>query len=230
MKNGRVNKAESKPDYFARVTAVIGLVLAATAIVVPIWQEHRNEQERLNIWMRVNQNGVVLIPDDRGKSTVIQIPWLFTLSNTGKTKLSITDYDVFQLEYGGLSRFANLVGTVRYIDNTQVVLPITLDAGESNTIIMYIGFMAKPAVLDKLYELYKKSGAFTVNESLKHLAASGLTIYGGKATYENHDGLLHISIDSGAIQIEPVYRVEFKTGRGKIFYVQGSESISKFSS
>ena len=169
--------AESKPDYYARITAIIGLVLAITAIVVPIWQEHRNEQERLTVWMRVNQNGVVLIPDDRGNSTVIQIPWLFTLSNTGKVKLSITGYDVFQLEHGGLSKFANLVGLVKYPDNTQVIPPITLDAGESTTIIMHIGFMAKTAVLDKLYKLHGESGAFTLNESLEVFSDFRLNVY-----------------------------------------------------
>jgi hypothetical protein len=180
--------------------------------------------------MRVNQNGIVLIPDDRNNSTVVQIPWLFTISNTGKVKLSITGYDVFQLEQGGITRFANLVGLVRYPDNTQVVPPVVLDAGESKTIIMHIGFLAKPEVLDKLYQLNEKSGAFTLNESLKYLAASGLTIYSVKAIYQNHDGLSHISIDPEFIQLEPVYRVEFKTGRGESFYVQGSETISKFSS
>lgn len=223
------NRTESKPDYFARITAIIGLVLAITAIVVPIWQEHRNEQESLNIWMRVNQNGVVLIPDERGNSTVVQIPWLFTLSNTGKVKSSIIGYDVFQIEHGGLSRFANLVGLVRYSDNTQVIPPIILDAGESKTIMMHIGFMAKPDILDKLYQLHEKLGAFTLNDSLKYLASFGLTIYGGKAIYETHDGLSHIRIDPEFIQLEPVYRVEFKTGRGESFYVQGSETISKFS-
>lgn len=227
---GVENGAESKPDYFARITAIIGLVLAVTAIIVPIWQEHRNEQERLNVWMRVNQNGVVLIPDDRGNSTVIQIPWLFTLSNTGKIKLSITGYDVFQLKHGGLSKFANLVGLVRYPDNTQVVPPIILDAGESKTIMMHIGFMAKADILDKLYQLHGESGAFTLNESFKYLASFGLTIYGGKAMNENHGGLSHITIDPDSIQMEPVYRVEFKTGRGENFYVQGSETLSKFSS
>jgi hypothetical protein len=148
-----------------------------------------------NVWMRVNQHGVVLITDDPKKSTVIPIPWFFTLSNTGKVKRSITGYDVFQMENGGLSRFANMVGLLRYPDNTQVVFPIVFDAGESKTIIMHLGFMAKPDVVDKLYQLHNKSGAFTVVESFKYLASSGLTIYGGKAEYQDHDGSLLISID-----------------------------------
>jgi CHASE3 domain sensor protein len=35
MKKGGQKGAEYKPDYFARITAVIGLVLAITAIIVP---------------------------------------------------------------------------------------------------------------------------------------------------------------------------------------------------
>ena len=224
------NRDRLEPDYFARVTAIIGLAVGVMAIIIPIWHEHQNEQERLSVWMRVNQNDIVLIPNNRKKSTVIQIPWLFTLSNTGKVKLSIIGYDILKIESGGLSRFPNLVGPVNNIDGTPIELPITLDAGESKTIRIYLGFRAEPIVLEKLYELYKRSGAFTVNESFKYLAKFGLTIYGGKAEYKNIYGGLQISIDSDFYQREPVYRVEFQTGRGNRFYIQGSETISRFSS
>lgn len=228
MGKKKKNSSESKPDYFARITAVIGLIIAIVAVVVPVWQEQKAEQERLNIWMRVNQNGIVLIPDDRNNSSLVQIPWLFTLSNTGKNKLSITGYDVFQIENGGLSKFANMVGIVRNTDESQVIPPIILDAGESKTIKMHIGFRAQADVLDKLYELHSESGAFTLIESFKYLAKYGLTIYGGKAKYEEHNGSVSISIDPEFYLHEPVYRVEFITGRRESFFVQGSETVSKF--
>ncbi len=224
------NRYESAPDYFARVTAVIGLIVALVAVIVPIWQQQEADQERLNIWMRTNPGGIVLIPDDRNNSHVVQIPWLFTLSNTGKVKLSITGYDVFQKENGGLSKFSNMVGLVRNTDGSQVVPPIILDSGESKTIKMHLGFMAEPEILDKLYELNEKTGAFTLNDSFKYLAKYGITIYGGKASMKEIEGSVLITVDVKLYQHEPVYRVEFKTGRKESFFVQGSETISKFGS
>lgn len=228
---GKKNKSnkESSTDYFARVTAVLGLIIAIAAVIVPIWQQSEADQERLDVWMRANPNGIVLIPDDRHNSNVVQVPWLFTLSNTGKVKLSITGYDVFQMENGTLSKFSNIVDLARNTDGTQVIPPLTLDSGESITIKMHLGFMAKAGILDNLYMLHKKAGAFTLKDSFKYLAEHGKTIYGGKATYKEHDGSVLISVDPQFYQHEPVYRVEFKTGRKESFFVQGSETVSKFS-
>ncbi|MBL4781927.1 MAG: hypothetical protein JKX92_06755 [Porticoccaceae bacterium] len=112
MGKKKKHKSQSQPDYFARVIATLGLAVAIVAIVVPVWQESLNDKERLSVWMRPNAGGIVLIPDERKNSNVVQISWLFTLSNTGKVKLSITGYDVFQMESGGFSRFPNMVGLV----------------------------------------------------------------------------------------------------------------------
>jgi hypothetical protein len=224
------HKTHSEPDYFARITGILGLILAIVAIIVPVWQDSVNEQERLSVWMRPNSGGIVMIPDDRTRSSVVQVPWLFTLSNTGKVKLSITGYDVFQVKNGGLSRFPNMVGFIRNPDDSLVVPPITLDAGESKTIKMHLGFRAKENVLDKLFLLNKNSGAFTLEKSLHVLAKDSLTLYGGQASYKNIEGSTFITIDPEFNKIEPVYRVKFVTGRGERFYVQGSETVSRFGS
>ena len=230
MGKKKKQRNNSQPDYFARVIAVLGLVFAIVAIVVPVWQESINEKERLSVWMRPNSGGIVLIPDNRKNSNVVQIPWLFTLSNTGKVKLSITSYDVFQMENGGLSRFNNMVGLVRNSDDSPVVPPITLDAGESKTIKMHLGFRADSGVLDSLYSHYDERGSFTLNDSLHVLAKEGRTIYGGNASYKDMDGSVLITIDTEFYKSEPVYRVEFITGRNERFFVQGSETVSKFGS
>ena len=204
--------------------------MATAAIIVPILQNKANNQERLGVWMRTNSGGTVLLSGDREKSNVVQIPWLFTLSNTGNFKLSIVGYDVFQIENGGLSKFQNLVGLVMTPDGDQVVPPITLDAGESITIMMHIGFIADAKILEKLFKIHEQSGAFTLNEAFKKLAKDGVTIYGGSASYLDHDGGVSISLDPKFYLDEPVYRIEFKTGRGENFYVQSSDTMSKFSS
>ncbi len=49
----------------------------------------------------------------------------------------------------------------------------------------------------------------------------------GKASYEDIDGSSIIIIESNFYKREPVYRVEFLTGRNKRFFIQGSETFSK---
>lgn len=227
MGKKKKNKNQSSPDIFARITGVLGLVLAIVAIVVPIWQQSENDKERLKVWMRPNSAELILLSDNRKRSRVVKVPWLFTLSNTGKVKLSVTGYDVLMMENGGLSRFSHMVGLAKNFDESKLEMPITLDAGESKTIKMYLGFRANEVVLEHLYTHLKKVGPFTLSESVASLAKHGLTIYGGKATFKEIDGSTLVTIDSEFYKNEPVYRVEFTTGRNESFFIQGSETISK---
>ena len=229
-KNRRNHPVETKPDYFARTVAIMGLIVAIIAVIVPIWQSNRDAQEFLNIRMGTDSSGIVLLSDDRKSSSVVQIPWLITLSNTGKVKLSITDYDVSILEGDARVRFSHLLGATYNIDNSPLELPITLDSGESKTFKVYLGFMAKPKVLDNLYELQAKQNLFTLNQSFKYLAKRNQTLYGGVATYREIDGSLTITTDSQFYLHEPVYQLEFRTGRNESFLIRGSETTARFSS
>ncbi|MGR6859961.1 hypothetical protein ACU5EH_06215 [Aliivibrio salmonicida] len=229
-KKNRKQTVEAKPDYFARIIAILGLLIAIGAIVIPIWQNNHNAQEQLNIRMETDQSGIVLISDDRKVSTVVQIPWLITLSNSGKVKLSITDYDATLLKGNARLGFSHLQGARYNMDGSTLRLPITLDSGESKTIKVYLGFMAEPEVLDNLYSLQEKQEVFTLNESFKYLAKRNQTIYGGVATYREIEGSLTITTDAQFYLIEPVYQLEFRTGRNNNFAIKGSETMARFGS
>lgn len=205
---------ETTPDWWARGFGIAGILIGLAAIVVPVLMERSERQERLGVWMRPNSEGVVLLPDDPTASNVIQVPWLVTLSNTGSVTFSITAYDVVLVEGQAISRYSNMVNLPRNADNTPLILPISLGPGESTTIKLHFGFMSQPDVMETLVALQSRIGAFTLNESFTNLASNGMTIYGGTATYEEFEGGgTLITLGSETPEIEPIYRIEFITGR-----------------
>ncbi|MBQ4811110.1 hypothetical protein J8M20_07170 [Pseudoalteromonas luteoviolacea] len=222
------NKRQAKPDNFARIASVISLIIASIAVGVPIWQANENDKERLNLWMRTNPDGIIRLPKNRETSQVVQVPWIFTLSNTGKVKLSITGYRVHMVNNVGLSFFSNLADEAKNLDGSKLVTPFTLDAGESKSIKINLGFKAKEVVLDHLYTQLNKVGPFTLDDSFMTLAEHGLTIYGGEADYKVIEGSTLITMTKEFYKSEPTYRVEFITGRNESFFIQGSETSSKF--
>ncbi|MCG9579501.1 hypothetical protein L1D14_25160 [Vibrio tubiashii] len=220
---------ESTPDYFARVVAILGLFVAIIAVIVPIWQSHSDAQEHISLRMGTDSSGIVLLSDDRSATRVVQLPWLITLSNTGKVKLSITDLDAFITEEQAQTRFPHLLGALYNLDHSDVRFPMTLDAGESKTIRVYLGFMAKEEILGLLYSLQAQKKKFTLIQAFKYLAKHNRTMYGGVVEYREIDGSLTITTDSQFYVNEPVYQLEFRSGRNEVFSIRGSETTARFS-
>lgn len=217
-------------DYFARTLSVIGIIVAIVAVALPYIQSKEDEKEKLSIWMRTNQGGVVLVPDNPEAVKAVQVPWLITLSNTGKTTLSIISYNISQMVDDGVrSGFNGLNGLVT--DKTgkeEVILPLSIDPGESVTIRVHIGFIPSRKIFNDLVALNKREGAFTLSEATEELARKKSTIYGGVAEFREFEGGgFLISISSDFYEHEPVYLIEFRTGRGSEFYIQTSDTMSK---
>ncbi|MBL4680143.1 MAG: hypothetical protein JKY88_05395 [Pseudomonadales bacterium] len=224
------NRGKSKVDWFTRWLAIAGLVTAIIAIIIPVLIQRYDDQERLSIWMRTNPGGYILVPDSIANSNVVQVPWLFTLSNVSKITLSITGFNVTQIQEGGRMKFSHMTNAFRNADDSDLILPITLSSGESKTIKLHIGFESNQKVLELLTRLHTDTGAFTHNESFKYLAKQELTMYGGTAERQDYpEGGIKISVNSEFWQQEPIYQVDFFTGRGSTFYVQGSDTMSRFS-
>lgn len=125
-----MSNSTSDVDYFARITAVIGLLVAIVAVALPYFQKRADEEEKLNVWMRTNMGGIVKISDDPSKTSAVQIPWLFTLSNTGKVKLSIIGFDVRQIIGEGHRKFPGLTGSIEDKNGNSLLMPVSLDAAK----------------------------------------------------------------------------------------------------
>jgi hypothetical protein len=104
-------------DWFARITAIFGLLVAVAAVIVPYVQSERDKKEQLTIIARREESGVIRLSADESKLKAVQIPWILTLSNTGRTKLSIVSYRVAQLRYGGQIFFFGLDGGMSDLEN-----------------------------------------------------------------------------------------------------------------
>ncbi len=217
-------------DYFARTLSVIGIIVAIVAVALPYIQNKEDEKEKLSIWMRTNQGGIVLVPDNPEEVKAVQVPWLITLSNTGKTTLSIISYNISQIVGDGVrSGFNGLNGMIT--DKTgkeEIILPLSIAPGGSITLRAHIGFIPPSEIFNDLVGLNKSEGAFTLSEATEELAKKKFTIYGGEAEFREFEGGgFLISTSSDFYEHEPVYLMEFRTGRGSEFYIQTSDTMSK---
>ncbi len=220
----------TRPDWFARGMAILGLLVAIAAIVMPYYKDKVDSQEALSITATPESGGGILrLSDNLDKSHAIQIPWIFTVSNTGKVKLSITSYSVQKIESQGVSYFKGLDGGATDALNKFFPFPQTLDAGESISFRLHLGFIPPGEVEEILRNMLNNNRPVTYDAGFIALAKKGLTFYGGNATYkEIPDAGEMVSIDSTTYDKDPVYQVSFSTGRGNAFPIFTSESVAKW--
>ncbi len=217
-------------DWFARVIAILGLLIAMAAVIIPYYQSKNDEQEVLSIkTIPEGTGGVIKLSADPNKSRAVQVPWIFTLSNTGKVKLSITSYEIQQIEGQTVMMFSGLDGGLTSSENKFFKLPQSIDAGESITFRAHIGFIPSIAVQKHLSKEYEANGALDAHETFISLAKAGMTLYGGRAEYKEYkNGGRIISIDPASYENDPMYKVNFITGRGNVFSIITSESYAKW--
>lgn len=204
-------------DWFARIIAIFGLLVAVAAIVIPYVQSEKGKQENLSIIARPEgAGGILKLSDDLNKSRAVQVPWVFTVSNTGHTKLSIVSYSIAEIKDPGVQSYSGLDGGATDRKNSPITFPVTLDSGESMAFRIHIGFLPTDNVQKILRKFYDKGGALDAHQTLIELAKMGMTLYGGTATLKQFDlGGLILTIEPTSIA--PVYRISFKTGRGNEF-------------
>jgi len=223
-------KLNNNIDWFTRGIAILGLIVSIVAISLPYIQAHYDSEELLSIEILPEQgNGIIRLSNDINKSRAVQIPYIITLSNIGKVKLSITSYNIQKrAENESIEYFNGLNGGLYSINYKPFSLPKNIDAGESITFRVYLGFLPTDEILNYLHQKYKLNGTLKVSDILLSLAKKGLTIYGGKATYkEFKGGGFHIEIGSEFYKFNPIYNIQFKTGRKNNFIALASEFISQ---
>ena len=215
-------------DWFTRGIAILGLIVSIVAILLPYIQAHYDSEELLSIEISPEQgNGIIRLSDDINKSRAVQVPYIITLSNIGKVKLSITSYNIQKrAKNESIEYFNGLNGGLYSMVYNPFSFPKNIDAGESITFRVYLGFLPTNEILTYLHQKYKLNGTLKVSDVFLSLAKKGLTIYGGKATYkEFKDGGYHVEIDSEFYKYNPVYNIQFSTGRKNNFITLASEFI-----
>ena len=212
-------------DWFTRIIAISGLLLSIVAIGLPYYQAQNDAQEMLFIDINPeHSNSIIKLSDDINKSKAIQIPYIITLSNTGKVKLSVVSYTIHQMmKNQSIQMFSGLNGGIYTINNNPIQFPKNIDAGESIRLKIYIGFLPTDKIQNYLQNEYKKNGILRTEDVLIFLAKKGLTLYGGKANYKDVDNSYLITIDPLSYLNSPKYLLQFKTGRKNNFIGIASE-------
>jgi hypothetical protein len=221
---------DSRHDWFARITAILAVTVAVAAIAVPYYKDKAESQEALSIAaIPESVGGILRLSDNMEKSQAIQIPWVFTLSNAGKVKLSITSYSVQKIEAQGASYFPGLDGGATDSANRPFPFPQTLDAGESISFRLHIGFLPPKGVENILRNMLNEHGPVDYHSGFIALAKKGLTFYGGSASYNEYSNArVMVSIDPSSYKKDPIYKVSFTSGRGNEFPIITSETAAKW--
>lgn len=206
---------EKEIDWFTRIIAILGLIISIVATVLPYYKDISDEKELLAIDVKSEKgNSIIKISNDINKSKAIQIPYIITLTNVGKVKLSITSYNIEQIvNKNTISYFNGLDGGLFDLNNNKIVFPKIIDSGESIMLRAYVGFIASKEISEFLYKEYEKKSPIILDDIMISLAKLGKTLYGSNATYEEFsENNYIISVDNTFIN-SPKYNIRFKTGK-----------------
>ena len=216
--------ASGGADWFARITAILGLVVALAAVILPYCQSEADRKENLTIVAKPEgRGGVIRVSREESQSRTVQMPWIVTLSNTGRTKLSVVSYRIAQLTgTGGAMFFPGLDGGALDRENKPISFPLTIDAGESVSFRLHLGFVPNEEIAKELKSMIAAGAPLDPVLTLLSLAEKGVTIYGGKASMHKEAGII-VTIDPSSQQQVPIYKLTFQTGRNQEFSTVASD-------
>ncbi|RNC81377.1 MAG: hypothetical protein ED559_06180 [Phycisphaera sp.] len=193
--------------------AIYSLVLAHEANALFKAQNNllrAQADEVLAVTVNPHANGAVRVTGyDFGRlGSVVQFPWLLTISNTGQQRLSVTNYRI--VGHKG-AVYSGLDGGLFDHEMRPVSFPLVLQSGEAVELVILVGHMIPTDVIDRFP--VSASGTELLDTVLtKHLAAQGIDVFGNRVTAIGPDG-------SGSYTFHepekaPVFTFVLQTARG----------------
>jgi hypothetical protein len=181
MKGLRMAGRSALHEWLNSAVAVVALLMSAVSAYFT-WQSNQVKKEALAMMTRptgachTEYHG----GEERGD---IGLCWSVTLANESENRLSIVDYEVFDILDGKrvwIGGFRNLEA----VDGTPLSLPITLDGGEAREIIVRSPIMVPPAVAHAIAQLPEYQGhalaSLTLSAIQRALAAAKLDFMGNQ--------------------------------------------------
>lgn len=226
---------DKSSDNFARVIAIVSLVVALLAIFVPYFQQ-RNTLEQQNEQFEALQQeelSVELNPYVAEKiyltqinfeplGHVVQIPWELTVSNSGHRQLSITKYDLLRTEPSGITSYSGIDGGLLTKESKSVNLPLTLEPGETKIFFLLVGVTVPQDVYNTL-KVLNSGKPVQYSEATTALSRIGVDLYGNKLEYEELEGGGYHSYVDTENQKAQKFRCTIHTGRNNTFVVSASK-------
>ena len=218
-------------DRFARIMAVISLVVAIAAIAIPHMQQkaalklqkeqfEKLQREELSIKLEPIGRGLVRMTNhDLGPwGNVVQIPWELTVSNTGNRQLSIASYQLTRGEWPGATSYSGIDGGLLTFDDQPVDFPVTLEPGEMQRFIIFIGITVPDQVFSVLNRMSEsESDELDRKKVSVALAKEGVDLYGNKVDYREFEGGAYILSVEGQNQDDQRFWIMVNTGRDNQF-------------
>ncbi len=209
---------EKSSDKIARGMAIVSLLVAIAAVVVPYMQQRSQFQalqnEELVVRLNSSMNGPLRLTENSfgPKGHVVQIPWQVTLSNTGYQNLSISKYSITVGASPNSTYYSGVDGGMFTSDQQRVQLPFTLEPGESRSFRVLVGIIVPPRVYEVLSSIDGK-----LSEARMVLAKQGVDLYGNEVNYQEFEGGSYLITLKKGSDKSPIYWFEVVTGRGNVF-------------
>ncbi|MEW6715067.1 MAG: hypothetical protein AB1306_08270 [Nitrospirota bacterium] len=221
--------SNNSSDNFARITAIVSLILAIIAISVPFFQQksalqtqkeqfEELQKEDLSVQLDPYVTGELRLTDIQlgPLGHVVQIPWKLTVSNIGNRQLSITEHLITRGDSPTSMQYTGIDGGFLDRKSRPVEFPVKLEPGESETYYVFVGITVSQEIYDILASL-NASKQLTDRNATKELGRKGIDIYGNSVEYKEYENgkFTYFATDKGKAQR---FWLQLTTGRDNIFY------------
>lgn len=209
--------SKTRAENVAVIVAITSIVISMASLAFSIVVYRSSQVESMSVVASMARGGgEVRCRDFAGPAGVLQTPVEVVLSNTGDRALSIIRYEVLEISMaGGLSHYTHLDGGP--ISSEVTSLPITLGAGESRRILLWIGL--RPSAEARAIVLTEQlcERPLSRRRLLVVLGRESIDLYGNTVRLSEYDDAISLSGPNLADATHQRFLLVFETGRGSKF-------------
>lgn len=170
--------------------AWVASIIAAFALLISIFSLYESHEARLatvrdNVTFQIGRYLadyplVVRKANENMTLGAVEVLWEILISNTGGSTVSITGYEIFQVDpQGGQMMYSGMDKGIFSAENrAQVSLPIALEAGKSTRLLLKVAISpGKRAYKILSTTIEKEQKTLTLKSAEKILAMNGTDLY-----------------------------------------------------
>jgi len=168
---------DNKKFWVTTAIAIMALVISIASTIVNEIRFIKNEQEAVYVTLKkfFGEYPISITDDYSGinRSGLINTVWEVIISNTGKSTVSIVEYDLWTIHLGGMAQYSGLNQGLFQTDLTKSDLPINIEPGTSTKLYLKIGLSLGPKA-SKLISDAPSEAKSKIMELSKYLAGKGM--------------------------------------------------------
>ncbi|MCM3016912.1 hypothetical protein M3582_02330 [Priestia megaterium] len=215
------------------ILSFVAIVISIVALIFTIYTDNRKLEEKVSYLIREsNYNYQTTIYERKSFSNFLSkqkdkpigmvpayvpVSYDIIISNTGESPVSITTYNLKAFGLNNNLWFDNLMDQGIYEEKNKNPFPINLDAGESKSLKLKIGFQIPENVYDIIKKKYKPNQSVKYDDLNNFVLMNGFDLIGNKAEVKDYDNDGRFDISSVDPKVNRIYRLNFKTAKGNTF-------------